>query len=150
MDIPKNALCPQENHTFEGGSPVFSGPKCTFLRSPFLVVSAPPLLHQERGHSGLPFTGPWRHSSIPWGKVHILNWLYLQCIGSSLFPREWCTFRSMTFSFFFFFFEPHTIAQHLFSVIVAHCRMMCCTALQCQAKGHTLRAGHRADTPQTW
>ena len=26
---------------------------------------------------------------------------------------------------------------------------MCCTALQCQAKGHTLRAGHRADTRQT-
>ena len=65
MDIPTKALCPQENYTFEGGSEVFSGPKCTFLSGPFLVVSAPPLLHQESGHSGLPFKGPWRHSSIP-------------------------------------------------------------------------------------
>ena len=31
----------------------------------------------------------WRHSRIPWGKVHILSWLYLLCIGSSsLFPVE--------------------------------------------------------------
>ena len=43
--------------------------------------------------------------------------------------------------------HPHALlAQHLFSVIVAHCRMMCCTAPLCQAKGHTLRTGHRADT----
>ena len=25
----------------------------------------------------------WRHSWTPWGKVHILSWLYLLCIGSS-------------------------------------------------------------------
>ena len=38
--------------------------------------------------------------------------------------------------------HPHAIlAQHLFSVMVACCRMMRCTALQCRAKGHTLRAG---------
>ena len=31
----------------------------------------------------------WRHSWIPWGKVHILSWVYLLCIGSSsLFPVE--------------------------------------------------------------
>ena len=31
----------------------------------------------------------WRHYRIPWGKVHILSWLYLLCIGSSsLFPVE--------------------------------------------------------------
>ena len=31
----------------------------------------------------------WRHSRIPWRKVHILSWLYLLCIGSSsLFPVE--------------------------------------------------------------
>ena len=46
-------------------------------------------------------------------------------------------------------FTSHTFAQHLFSVIVVHCRMMCCTALWCRAKGHTLRAGHRAETLQT-
>ena len=29
----------------------------------------------------------WRHSRIPFGKVHFLSWLYLLCIGSSsLFP----------------------------------------------------------------
>ena len=28
--------------------------------------------------------------------------------------------------------------------------VMCCTAFQCQAKGHTLRGGHRADTRQTF
>ena len=27
--------------------------------------------------------------------------------------------------------------------------MMCCAVFQCQAKGHTLRAGHRAETRQT-
>ena len=53
-------------------------------------------------------------------------------------------------------FEPHTITMPYLhntcfqSVIVAHCRMMCCTALQCQEKGHTLRTGHRVDTRQTW
>ena len=31
----------------------------------------------------------WRHTKIPWGKVHILSWLYLLCTGSSsLFPVE--------------------------------------------------------------
>ena len=31
----------------------------------------------------------WRHSRIPWGKVHILSWHYLLCIGSSsLFPVD--------------------------------------------------------------
>ena len=36
----------------------------------------------------------WRHSKIPWGKVHILSWLYLLCIGSSsLFHVEECTFQ---------------------------------------------------------
>ena len=43
-----------------------------------------------------PFSGAqnlWRHSRNPWGKVHILCWLSLLCIGSSsLFPVEWCTF----------------------------------------------------------
>ena len=35
----------------------------------------------------------WRHSRIPWGKVHILSWLYLLCIGSSsLFHVEYWTF----------------------------------------------------------
>ena len=32
----EKALCSRENHTFEGGSPVFSMPKCTFLSGPFL------------------------------------------------------------------------------------------------------------------
>ena len=38
------------------------------------------------------FTGAqnlWQHSRIPLGKLHILSWLYLLCIGSSsLFPVE--------------------------------------------------------------
>ena len=35
------------------------------------------------------FQNLWRHSRIPWGKVHILSWLYLLCIGSSsLFHME--------------------------------------------------------------
>ena len=35
----------------------------------------------------------WRHSRILWGKVHILSWLCLLCIGSSsLFLVAQCTF----------------------------------------------------------
>ena len=57
-------------------------------------------------------------------KVHILNWLYLQCSGSSLFPGEWCTFRSMTFSFFFFFSLSHTpsTCQTCTTLVFSHSR----------------------------
>ena len=68
----EKALCSQENYTFEGGSQVFCWPKCTFLSGPFLSCRHPPLFPQESGHSEVPFTDPWRHSSIPWEKLHIL------------------------------------------------------------------------------
>ena len=37
-----------------------------------------------------------------------------------------------------------------FLLLLVHCRMMRCTALCVEQKGHTLRARHRADTRQTW
>ena len=70
-----------------------------------------------------------------------------------------CFFRfSSVFPCFSSFFpvfpvlvEPHTIHMPYlhntcFSVIVVHCHMMCCTAFSVEQKGHTLRAGHRAET----
>ena len=40
----EKALWPRENHTFEGGLPVFSGKKCTFLSGPFCRFGISPLL----------------------------------------------------------------------------------------------------------
>ena len=54
MDILKQALWQRENHTFEGGSQIFSRTKCTFSSGPFLSFGHHPLFHQESGHPGVP------------------------------------------------------------------------------------------------
>ena len=53
----EKALWPRENHTFEGGSPVFSK-KVYIVKWSIFVVSAFPLFSLESVHSGV-------HSSVP-------------------------------------------------------------------------------------
>ena len=78
LDILKKALWLQETHTFEGCSQCSLGQSVNSQVVHFCRFGTILFFPQECGHSGVPFTSPWRHSSIPLGKVHILIWRTLE------------------------------------------------------------------------
>ena len=92
----EKALWPRENHTFEGGSPVFSREKCTFLSGPFLSFRHFSIFSVESVHSGVPFLAALQYSL--WRSAHVLS-----------FSLIFLNFLSVSFSFFhcflFFFFS---------------------------------------------
>ena len=88
------ALWPRENHTFEGGSPVFSWEKCTFLSGPFLSFRHVQLFQRKVFILECP---SWRHSSIPSGRAHIL-FHFLHFLSFSFFCFHFL------FPFFFLYF----------------------------------------------
>ena len=99
MNILQRHSGPEENHTFEGGSPVFSREKCTFLNGPFLSIRHFPLFSMESVHSGVPFLATLKFSL---GKsAHCLSFLSL----SFTFFHFFIFFHFVSFSFIFLSFS---------------------------------------------
>ena len=65
----EKARWPRENHTFEGGSAVFSRKKCTFLSGPLCRFGISHFFSVESVHSGVPFLAALQYSSGR--KVHL-------------------------------------------------------------------------------
>ena len=106
------SLWPRENHTFEGGAPVFSRKKCTFWSGPYFCRFC--ISHFFQWKVYILECPSWRHSSIPEGKVHIF--FYFLSVSFSFFQ-----FLSVSFSFFQLLSASVSFCQLLsFSFIFIH------------------------------
>ena len=104
---------PRENHTFEGGSPVFYLEKCTFLSGPFLSFRHFPLFFSRKCSFWSALLG-----GLPVflkGKVHIL--FHSLSISFNFFHFLFIFFHFRSFSFVFFRLLFIFIHFHSFSFI---------------------------------